>query len=112
LQPWVGLVQPGTDIPLTARESEPGEAALVRLQVLTPLSILVFLASALVAAFAITPSLGTISDDYLTILTPRKILVAAYVLVLVVLQIGYCVLLAAARKEATRVRFPSVIRQI
>jgi hypothetical protein len=95
--------------------------ALIRLQVLTPLSTLISLAAQLVAAFAIRPSLGAINDDYLTILTPRKSFIGAYWLVLYLLQsarlalnpwrrtdicafkVGYCVLLAVVRKEQTKV---------
>ncbi|GAA95353.1 uncharacterized protein L969DRAFT_58006 [Mixia osmundae IAM 14324] len=83
-------------------ELDPASPALVRLQIITPLSILLSLGANLVCALAIKPGLGQISDDYLTILTPRKSLIGIYWLVLYVLQIGYAVLLAVVRKPETR----------
>jgi len=85
-----------------SKEVSAPNPALIRLQILTPISILLSLAANLVAALAINPSLKRINDDYITILTPRASLIGAYWLLLYVLQIGYCVILAVARKVETR----------
>jgi len=78
------------------------QSRLIRLQILTPISILVSIGANLVASLAINPSLGQINDDYLTIMTPRKVLIGAYWLLLYVLQIGYCIILATVRKQETK----------
>jgi len=75
---------------------------LIRLQILTPISVLLTVAANLVAGLAISPTLGEISDDYLTIFTPTKYWIGAYWLLLYILQIGYCIILATVRKSETK----------
>ncbi|KAL1721513.1 hypothetical protein EV715DRAFT_248948 [Schizophyllum commune] len=89
--------------------------ALVRLQVLTPLSLLINVATVIICAFVVTPSLSTISREYPTAISPRPAVIAVYFAALYVGQIGYCVLLVLARKPETKatlikgVGFPLVL---
>jgi hypothetical protein len=75
-----------------------------RLQVLTPLSLLISLAVTTICATMIDPTLGSVSSNlYPTTLTPKTGMVATFVGFLYLMQIGYCVLLVVARKEETKV---------
>ncbi|KAL1748253.1 hypothetical protein HDZ31DRAFT_30130 [Schizophyllum fasciatum] len=89
--------------------------ALVRLQVLTPLSLLINIATVIICAFVVHPSLSTISREYPTAISPRPAVIAVYLAALYVGQIGYCILLVVARKPETKatlikgVGFPLVL---
>lgn len=71
--------------------------ALIRLQVLTPLSTLVHIATILATQFIISPTLGEITTQlHRTSITPSPSLVGIFFLVLWGLQIGYCFLIVVA----------------
>lgn len=76
--------------------------ALIRLQVLTPLSLLINIVSVFVCATIVKPTIGDITKLYPTSITFRPSLVAVYVMVIYVAQVGYCVLLVFARKAETK----------
>jgi len=75
--------------------------ALVRLQVLTPLSLLLNIATVIVCATITTPSIPHIAHKHQTAISPKFSLIAAYVLAIYLCQIGYCVLLVLASKRYT-----------
>ena len=58
----------------------PSLASLIRLQIATPMCLLLALGANLVTTFAVRPSVGDINDEYRTILTPRKELLGGYLL--------------------------------
>jgi hypothetical protein len=76
--------------------------ALVRLQVLTPLSLLVNIVVLVVCAAVLDPSIEGISDDYRTVLTAKPWMVQMYVIAIWVGQVGYCGLLVLVRKPETK----------
>ncbi|KAF8196711.1 hypothetical protein K438DRAFT_1825445 [Mycena galopus ATCC 62051] len=76
--------------------------ALVRLQVLTPLSLLINIATVLVCAVIATPSIGTISKIFRNSLTPSTPVITVYIAAMYLGQIGYCILLVLARKPETK----------
>ncbi|KAJ6496807.1 hypothetical protein DFH09DRAFT_1376373 [Mycena vulgaris] len=76
--------------------------ALVRLQVLTPLSLLINIATVLVCAVVANPSMRTISKLNPTSISPRPAVISVYVAAMYLGQIGYCVLLVLARKPETK----------
>ncbi|KZT08166.1 uncharacterized protein LAESUDRAFT_724171 [Laetiporus sulphureus 93-53] len=77
--------------------------ALIRLQVLTPLSLLINIATTIVCSAVLTPGLSEISRQYSTTVAPNPSLIAIYVSLLFIGQIGYCVLLVCARKPETKI---------
>ncbi|PVG01626.1 hypothetical protein CPB86DRAFT_81640 [Serendipita vermifera] len=77
--------------------------ALIRLQVLTPLSTLVHIATILATEFIVSPSLGDITKTFhRTSITPQPSLVGVFFLILWGLQIGYCFLLVMAWSDDTK----------
>jgi hypothetical protein len=76
--------------------------SLVRLQVLTPLSLLINIATVFICSMVVKPSIGGISKRYPTSISPRPALIAIYVLAIYVGQVGYCVLLVLASKPETK----------
>ncbi|KAL4067207.1 hypothetical protein V8B97DRAFT_1978669 [Scleroderma yunnanense] len=76
--------------------------ALVRLQVLTPLSLLINIATVLVCTTIIKPSIGDIMRFYPTAISPHTGLVAIYVIIIYIGQVGYCLLLVFARTPETK----------
>jgi len=76
--------------------------ALVRLQVLTPLSLLINIAACLVCTFLIHPSIPQISREFPTFITPNTLLIGIYWLVVYTGQIAFCVMLIFARKDETK----------
>jgi hypothetical protein len=77
--------------------------ALVRLQVLTPLSLLLNIATVLVCATITSPSISHIAHIHPTAISPKFTLISVYVLAIYVGQIGYCLLLVLASKPETKV---------
>lgn len=77
--------------------------SLIRLQVLTPLSLLINIASVMVCTLVVTPSIRDIEKMYPSSISPNPMLIAPYVLLIYVGQIGYCILLVFARKPETKV---------
>ncbi|KAG2134873.1 uncharacterized protein EDB93DRAFT_1171653 [Suillus bovinus] len=76
--------------------------SLVRLQVLTPLSLLINIATLLVCSIIVKPSVGSIINSHPTSISPSPNLIAAYVIAIFLGQIGYCTLLVVARKPETK----------
>ncbi|KAG8750510.1 hypothetical protein FRC14_000441 [Serendipita sp. 396] len=77
--------------------------ALIRLQVLTPLSTLVQIATILATEFIISPSLSKIIKEYHhTSITPSTSFLGIFLVILWGLQIGYCFLLVIAWSEDTK----------
>ncbi|KAF8809402.1 hypothetical protein BYT27DRAFT_7222354 [Phlegmacium glaucopus] len=77
--------------------------SLIRLQVLTPLSLLINIAVVVVCAFVAKPSIATVSNLHPTSITPNTTVIGAYVAAVFLGQIGYCLLLVVARKTETKV---------
>ncbi|KAG2132099.1 hypothetical protein DEU56DRAFT_813089 [Suillus clintonianus] len=76
--------------------------SLVRLQVLTPLSLLINIATLLVCSVIVKPSAGSIIKSHPTSISPSPNLIAAYIVAIFLGQIGYCILLVIARKPETK----------
>jgi len=74
----------------------------VRLQALIPTSVLVNLATAVICAFAINPSLQSISKSHPTPLNGSPPMLGMFLLVVFVLLIGHSLLLMIARKKETK----------
>jgi hypothetical protein len=81
--------------------------ALVRLQVLTPLSLLLNIATVVVCASITTPNIAYIAHIHRTAISPKFALIAIYVIAIYVGQFGYCLLLVLASKPETKVFHPS-----
>ncbi|KXN89778.1 hypothetical protein AN958_05318 [Leucoagaricus sp. SymC.cos] len=76
--------------------------SLTRLQVLTPLSLVINIASVLICSVMVNPSIGGVSRSRPTAISPNAYSIGIYILVLYVMQIGYCVLLVLASKPETK----------
>ncbi|KAH9947791.1 hypothetical protein B0H21DRAFT_311090 [Amylocystis lapponica] len=94
--------------------------ALIRLQVLTPLSLLINIATVMVCSLVLNPSLcqylsrlaptvcliaqcpAKISELYPASIAPNPKMIAVYIIAVYVGQVGYCVLLVLARKPETK----------
>lgn len=81
--------------------------ALIRLQVLTPLSLLINIAAVVTCTFVVDPSIATVSDLHPTSITPDAAVIGVYLAVVFLAQIGYCLLLVLASKTETKVSCPS-----
>ncbi|TCD64299.1 hypothetical protein EIP91_004277 [Steccherinum ochraceum] len=76
--------------------------SLVRLQVLTPLSLLINMATVMVCSIVINPGLGDIARLYPATIAPEPYMIAIYIVIIYLGQIGYCLLLVLARKPETK----------
>ncbi|KAI1798024.1 hypothetical protein LXA43DRAFT_968480 [Ganoderma leucocontextum] len=76
--------------------------ALIRLQVLTPLSLLINIATLMICTFLLDPNLGRIAELYPTSITPQPHMIGVYIVALYILQIGYCTLLVFSRTQETK----------
>jgi len=76
--------------------------SLIRLQVLTPLSLLINMATVIVCTIIVNPGIRGITKNFPTSISPRPALIAIYVIAIYAGQIGYCVLLVIARKPETK----------
>ncbi|KAI0777225.1 hypothetical protein BD413DRAFT_172764 [Trametes elegans] len=76
--------------------------ALIRLQVLTPLSLLVNIATLMVCTFVLDPNLGDIAKLYPSVISPKPYMIAVYIVAIYIGQVGYCVLLVFSRKSETK----------
>jgi hypothetical protein len=76
-----------------------------RLQVLTPLSLLINIATVLVCASVVSPSIGHVFRMYQTSISFNPYVIGIYVIAIYLGQIGYCFLLVLARKPETKVLF-------
>lgn len=75
---------------------------LVRLQVLTPLSLAANIVTILVCSIVVKPSIRGIEKQHPSSLSPNPWLIAIYILLLYVGQLGYCVVLVLAQKQETK----------
>lgn len=99
-----------------------------RLQVLTPLSVLINIGSVGVCSYVLDPSLGAsriistifrsynelfyigkVSKMYPTSITPSPKMITTYVIAIFVTQIGYCAILVFARRSETKVLLISLV---
>jgi len=76
--------------------------SLIRLQVLTPLSLLINIATVLVCTIIVNPGIRGVTKAHPTSISPRPELIAIYVIAIYAGQIGYCILLVLARKPETK----------
>jgi len=91
------------DLPLDAAHPAVRDyLALIRLQVLTPLSLLVNITAVLVCSIAVNPGIQDIEKMFPSSISPKPLLIGTYLLLVYVGQVGYCVLLVAARKPETK----------
>ena len=76
--------------------------SLVRLQVLTPIALLVNVAAVAVCTFVVHPTIPQVWRAHPTPLTPNAHVIGAYVAVLYLMQLGYCLLLVTVSKPETK----------
>jgi hypothetical protein len=69
-----------------------------------PLSVLINVASNLVCALVLSPSMADIAEQFPTGMTPKTGMVGFYMTAVYVLLIGFCVLLITAGKPETKAR--------
>ncbi|KIK55577.1 hypothetical protein GYMLUDRAFT_175444 [Collybiopsis luxurians FD-317 M1] len=86
--------------------------ALIRLQVLTPLSLLINIAAVIVCSVLVTPSIGDVSRRFPTSISPRPVIIAIYVAAIYAGQLGYCVLIVLARKAETKPNCKSTVTKV
>jgi hypothetical protein len=79
---------------------------LTKVQVLTPLTILLNVASLAVCSILTKPNLGQINHKYVTQFTPNAAFVLGFWAVLFLLQVGFAILLVLGQKEFTKVGTP------
>lgn len=75
---------------------------IVRLKIFIPLATLTALFSNLVCALLITPSMGDINDRYYTLLTPSKVLIGLYWIVIFACQFGMAFMVVCTSNERYR----------
>ncbi|KAI0336773.1 hypothetical protein GY45DRAFT_1315420 [Cubamyces sp. BRFM 1775] len=76
--------------------------ALIRLQVLTPLSLLVNIATLMVCTLVLEPNLGDIAKLYPSSISPKPSMIAVFIVAIYIGQVGYCILLVFSRKPETK----------
>ncbi|KAN0098090.1 hypothetical protein V8E55_002536 [Tylopilus felleus] len=76
--------------------------SLVRLQVLTPLSLSVNIATVLVCSVIVKPSIVGIITLYPTSISPHPAWLGVYVILIYLFQIGYCLLLIFSKNPDTK----------
>jgi len=76
--------------------------ALVRVQVATPLSVLVALAAVVITTVIIRPGMDEISNRHVNYLTPSSSFLLSYWALVFLLQVGYCILIVVSRKQETK----------
>ncbi|THH18890.1 hypothetical protein EW146_g2162 [Bondarzewia mesenterica] len=76
--------------------------SLIRLQVLTPLSLLINIVTVLICSLVVTPSIGQVIKRYPTSISPSPPVIAAFILAIYIGQIGYCLLLVLVSKPETK----------
>ncbi|KAK0526843.1 hypothetical protein OC842_005051 [Tilletia horrida] len=75
---------------------------LVRIQVATPLSVLVSLAALVITSVLIHPGLADVSAKHVNYLTPASSFLLPYWALIFLLQVGYCILIVVSRKQETK----------
>jgi hypothetical protein len=101
------MMEPSVPFDTTAPEVR-DYLSLVRLQVLTPLSLLVNVATLVICTVVVSPSLADISLQFPTTITPKPWMIAIFIVAIWVSQIGYCIMLVLARKPETKVLIVAV----
>jgi len=76
--------------------------SLVRLQVLTPLSLLINIATVLVCSVIVKPSIVGIISLYPASISPHPAWLSVYVVLIYLFQVGYCLLLVFSRNPDTK----------
>ncbi|VDB83157.1 unnamed protein product [Peniophora sp. CBMAI 1063] len=76
--------------------------SLIRLQVLTPLSLLINIVTVAICSLVITPGVGEITKWHPAALSPHTWVIGIYILAIYILQVGYCVILVFVRKPETK----------
>ncbi|KAI0674508.1 hypothetical protein C8Q78DRAFT_1067506 [Trametes maxima] len=91
------------DLPIdTSHPAVKEYLALIRLQVLTPLSLLVNIATLMVCAFVLDPNLRDITKLYPSSISPDPSMITVFIVAIYIGQVGYCVLLVFSRKPETK----------
>ena len=81
--------------------------SLIRIQILTPLSILISIGALAVGTFIVRPSMSDISARHFTYVSPRDSLLLIYWAVLYFAQIGFALFITlASGNEHVKVRHP------
>ncbi|CAD6905280.1 unnamed protein product [Tilletia controversa] len=88
--------------PIPQPEMDAQNKALSRVQVATPLSVLITLASFLVTALVVKPGMNEISMRHVNYLTPSANFLLSYWALLFLLLVGYCILIVVSRKQETK----------
>ncbi|PWN52888.1 hypothetical protein IE53DRAFT_384637 [Violaceomyces palustris] len=96
--------------PRSAGESSTGQVALtesevkshVRIQVLTPLSVLLQLTTMIICSFLVHPSLGSVGRLHPTYMSPNENFILFYWAVLYLLLIGFSTLAVLSRQSETK----------
>lgn len=94
-------VQHDPSMPYTRPAVSP--AALTRVQVLTPLSILISAGALIITSTLTKPKLGDVSSKHPTYITPSATWLMAYWATLYILQIGFALLCVVGQKTETKV---------
>ncbi|KAI9513454.1 hypothetical protein F5148DRAFT_971847 [Russula earlei] len=76
--------------------------SLISLQILTPLSLLISVATTLLCSFILRPSLGDVTRNHPASISPSVPAIAAYIFTIYLGQLGYCILLVFTRKPETK----------
>ncbi|KAH0839375.1 hypothetical protein J3R83DRAFT_69 [Lanmaoa asiatica] len=76
--------------------------SLVRLQVLTPLSLLINITTVLVCSTIVKPSIVGIIRLYPASISPHPAWLSVYVILIYLFQVGYCLLLVFSRSPDTK----------
>ncbi|KAK7678063.1 hypothetical protein QCA50_019004 [Cerrena zonata] len=97
------MMENGHGLPIdTSHPAVRDYLALVRLQVLTPLSLLINMATLMVCSLVMDPSIAKISKLYPASIAPSPRMIGIYIIAIYIGQIGYCVLLVVVRKPETK----------
>lgn len=79
------------------------QSYLTKVQVLTPLSILLNLASLTVCSILVDPSLSKVSSEHITQFTPNPAFILAFWATLFLFQVGFALLVVLGQKDFTKV---------
>ncbi|KAE8269509.1 hypothetical protein A4X09_0g2828 [Tilletia walkeri] len=88
--------------PQQQQEMDRNNKALVRVQVATPLSVLIGLATIIITALIVKPGMNEISMRHVNYLTPNANFLMSYWAVIFLLLVGYCILIVVSRKQETK----------
>ncbi|KAG9309765.1 hypothetical protein JVU11DRAFT_10139 [Chiua virens] len=76
--------------------------SLIRLQVLTPLSLLINIVTVLVCSVIVKPSIFDVIQLYPASISPHPAWLSVYIILIYLFQVGYCLLLVLARSTDTQ----------